>query len=71
MSESMEIPHVYASGDEVEPGVYRDLDTGSLIRVYERDTLPHNILIRSEPRLFVREDEEMSRHRIQLVFAEA
>ena len=30
----------YGSGDIVEPGVYLDVDTGSVVQVQERDELP-------------------------------
>ncbi len=34
---------MYRSGEDVDPGVYIDMDSGDVITVNERDTLPEGI----------------------------
>jgi hypothetical protein len=48
---------IYLSGDHVEPGIYRDLATGAVVRIFEDDTLPEGIRIQRYVRLFRRVDE--------------
>ncbi len=48
----------YGSGDIVEPGVYRDLDTGAIVRVQESDELPVGSRVMVYRRRFQRMTEE-------------
>lgn len=50
-------PGVFASGECVEPGLYRDVETGATVRVYEPDELPDGARIVRVPRFFRRVDE--------------
>jgi hypothetical protein len=35
----------YRSGEEVEPGIYLDMETGDVVHVLERDTLPEGMRV--------------------------
>ena len=35
----------FDSGETVDPGVYVDLDSGSIVKVQERDTLPEGVRV--------------------------
>ena len=35
----------YPSGEEVEPGVYLDVDTGDVVHILERDSLPEGVRV--------------------------
>jgi len=56
------LPRVFMSGDIVEPGLYRDTETGSLIRVYQRDSLPAEIRVVHTTRIFMRVTERDTAH---------
>ncbi len=45
---------VFHSGEHVEPGEYRDIVSGAIVRVLERDELPEEVRIVRTPRLYVR-----------------
>ena len=47
-------PQEYGSGEIVEPGVYRDMDTGALVQIRERDELPEGNQLVSYRRRFRR-----------------
>ena len=47
-------PEEYRSGEVVEPGVYRDMDTGALVQIRERDELPEGNRVVSYHRRFRR-----------------
>ena len=52
----------FGSGETVEPGVYLDLDSGSVVEVQERDTLPEGVRVVHYNRRFRRlKDSERSR----------
>lgn len=44
--------NIYRSGDKVEPGIYKDLDTGSILRVYDETELPDKVEVVHIPRRF-------------------
>ncbi len=48
----------FVSGQEVEPGLYVDVETGALIRMQQRDSLPDGTRTVSYNRRFVRLDDE-------------
>jgi hypothetical protein len=45
---------LFVSGEYVQPGTYRDIETGATIEVRETDTLPDRIRIVRDERLFMR-----------------
>jgi hypothetical protein len=45
---------VFVSGEVVEPGTYRDVNTGEIITVFHTDTLPEEVRIVRYPRRFYR-----------------
>jgi hypothetical protein len=47
-------PQEYGSGEIVEPGVYRDMDTGAMVQIRERDELPEGNHLVSYRRRFRR-----------------
>ena len=49
-------PNEYGSGEVVEPGVYIDVDTGSIVKINERDELPEGQRVISYRRRFRRVD---------------
>lgn len=42
----------YCSGEEVEPGIYLDMETGDVVHVLERDTLPDGVRVVHHVRRF-------------------
>ncbi|GDX41152.1 hypothetical protein LBMAG21_14440 [Armatimonadota bacterium] len=42
---SIRAVRVFRSGEEVDPGVYIDMDSGDVIKVNERDSLPEGIQV--------------------------
>ncbi len=59
MSEPPLLQRIFVSGERVEPGIYRDMETGSLVQVLQTDELPGGVRIVHYTRLFVREDEDV------------
>jgi hypothetical protein len=49
-------PNEYESGEVVEPGIYIDVDTGSVIQIHERDELPEGNRVVRYRRRFRRVD---------------
>lgn len=47
----------FDSGEIVEPGTYKDVDTGSVIHVHEADELPHGTKVVRYRRRFRRLDD--------------
>ncbi len=48
----------FVSGQEVEPGLYVDVETGALVRIQERDELPEGSRLIRYRRRFYRIDEK-------------
>ena len=48
----------FGSGQEVEPGLYVDVETGALVRIQERDELPEVSRLIRYRRRFYRIDEK-------------
>jgi len=48
---------LFVSGEFVQPGTYRDIETGATIEVRETDTLPDRVCIVRDQRLFMRVEE--------------
>lgn len=44
----------YWSGETVDPGIYIDMETGDVVRVEERDTLPERVEVVHTTRRFRR-----------------
>ncbi len=44
----------FDSGETVDPGVYLDLDSGSIVKIQERDTLPEGVRVVHYTRRFRR-----------------
>jgi hypothetical protein len=57
MTETEWSSRVFVSGERVEPGLYRDLETGAIVRIYEPDELPDHKRIVRTVRLFLRLEE--------------
>lgn len=51
----------FGSGEIVEPGVYIDVDTGTVVRMQERDKLPDGIRIEQYTRRFRRVEGAVTR----------
>ncbi len=51
--------HEYRSGEVVEPGLYRDLDTGATVRIHETDELPDGTRVVRVLRRFQRVEEDL------------
>ena len=49
---------IFTSGEIVGPGVYRDMETGQVVRVLEPCELPSGVRVVRYPRLFRRLDGE-------------
>ena len=47
----------FDSGEVVEPGVYQDIETGSVVQIQERDSLPEGVRVIHYTRHFRRIDE--------------
>ncbi len=47
---------LFASGECVEPGLYRDIETGATIRMLEHDELPDRVVLVRVKRRFTRVD---------------
>jgi len=54
MPYSLRTAHTFVSGDRVEPGLYRDRETGAIVQVLEADELPYDVKIVCLTRLFDR-----------------
>ena len=58
MSDPPLLQRVFLSGERVEPGIYRDVETGTLVRVLRSDELPGGARIVQFARVYVREGDE-------------
>jgi len=48
---------LFVSGERVEPGIYRDIESDAIVTVREPDTLPERVRIVRDRRLFLRVEE--------------
>ncbi|HZO89361.1 MAG TPA: hypothetical protein VFB38_13610 [Chthonomonadaceae bacterium] len=58
MTRTISAPRFFFSGETVEPGVYRDVESGATVTVLEPDTLPLEVRILRVTRFFLRIDQE-------------
>jgi len=57
MQTDVALKRVFVSGERVEPGAYRDIDSGSIVIVYQMEELPEEVRIVHKPRRFARADD--------------
>jgi hypothetical protein len=57
MQTEVSVNRVFVSGERVEPGAYRDIDSGAIVTVFEREELPEEVRIVHTPRRFARADD--------------
>ncbi len=71
MSEAPSERRVLVSGERAAPGIYRDIETGAIVRLFTHDELPDRARIVRSPRLFIRVEEEALNERNEPALAAA